>query len=190
MELGRAGRQFYLASAPRPPRSAGYNPAVLRHTRLQPRSHERPPHSSSDRKNQKGRQDAHIDHAVIFRCLPSRHCVVSYVGAQNQPAAGSDAKTAESIARRIQPVASVEVKDDSDPASLKNGEQVYAAQCVACHGAGVAGAPKPGDNAAWAPRIAQGFQTLVTSALKGKGAMGPQGGGDFNDLEVARAWRS
>ena len=51
----------------------------------------------------------------------------------------------------------------------------------------MAGAPKVGDAAAWAPRIGQGYDTLLTSALKGKGAMGPQGGGDFSDFEIARA---
>jgi len=84
-------------------------------------------------------------------------------------------------------VGHVEVRDPTDVASMKTGEQVFAAQCTACHSAGVAGAPKIGDAAAWGPRIATGFDALLNSALKGKGAMGPQGGGDFSDLEVARA---
>ncbi len=46
---------------------------------------------------------------------------------------------------------------------------------------------RPGDAAAWAPRIKQGFDTLLHSAIAGKGAMGAQGGGDFEDLEIARA---
>ena len=128
--------------------------------------------------------------AVIFAfIIPIAVIVllVSYVGSQPQPSAGSDGMGPEATARRIQPVASVEVKDASDVASLKTGEQVYAAQCVACHGAGLAGAPKLGDAAAWAPRVAQGYETLLTSALKGKGAMGAQGGGDFSDFEIARA---
>jgi cytochrome c5 len=65
--------------------------------------------------------------------------------------------------------------------------QVYTAQCAACHTAGVAGAPKLGDAAAWAPRIATGYEAMLTSALKGKGSMGPQGGGDFSDFEIGRA---
>jgi len=113
--------------------------------------------------------------------------LVSYVGSQNKPAAGSDGQSPEAIARRIQPVASVEVKDASDVATLRTGEQVYGAQCAACHAAGMAGAPKFGDAAAWGPRITQSFETLLTSALKGKNAMGPQGGGDFSDFEIARA---
>ncbi|MGH8846408.1 MAG: c-type cytochrome, partial [Polaromonas sp.] len=64
---------------------------------------------------------------------------------------------------------------------------VYKAQCVACHASGAAGAPKLSDAAAWAPRIKTGFDALWQSALKGKGAMGAQGGGDFEDSEIGRA---
>ena len=113
--------------------------------------------------------------------------LVMYVVTDHKPAAGSDGLSAEAVARRIHPVGTVEVKDVSDPAALKTGEQVYGAQCVACHGAGLAGAPKFGDVTAWAPRIGQGYDMLLTSALKGKGAMGAQGGGDYTDLEIGRA---
>ena len=113
--------------------------------------------------------------------------LVMYVGAEKQPNAGSEAANAEVVARRLRPVGTVEVKDMSDPASLKNGEQVYTAQCSACHAAGVAGAPKFADAAGWGPRLGQGYQTLLTNALKGKGNMGPQGGGDFADIEIGRA---
>jgi cytochrome c5 len=113
--------------------------------------------------------------------------LVNYVTAQKQPAAGSDGLSAEAVARRIEPVGRIEIKDASDPASLKTGEQVYAAQCVACHASGAAGAPKLGDAAAWAPRLKSGYDALLASALKGKGAMGAQGGGDFSDFEIGRA---
>lgn len=113
--------------------------------------------------------------------------LVNYVTAQKKPAAGSDAFSEQAVAQRLQKVGSVEIKDLSDPAALKAGKDVYAAQCAACHTAGVAGAPKLGDAAAWAPRIKTGYEALLTSALKGKGAMGAQGGGDFSDLEIGRA---
>jgi cytochrome c5 len=113
--------------------------------------------------------------------------LVNYVTAQKQPAAGSDGMSAEAVARRIEPVGRIEIRDVSDPASMKAGDQVYAAQCAACHASGVAGAPKLGDAAAWAPRLKSGFDALLASALKGKGAMGPQGGGDFSDFEIGRA---
>lgn len=113
--------------------------------------------------------------------------LVMYVTNDVKPAAGSAGLSAEAVARRIQPVGTVEVKDLSDPASMKTGEQVYAAQCAVCHTAGVAGAPKLGDAAAWAPRVATGYEALLNSALKGKGNMGAQGGGDFSDFEIGRA---
>ena len=54
-------------------------------------------------------------------------------------------------------------------------------------GSGVSGAPKFGDAAAWGPRLAQGYEALLNAALKGKGAMAPQGGGNFSDVEIGRA---
>ena len=113
--------------------------------------------------------------------------LVKYVVADKRPAAGSDGLSAQAVAQRIAPVGRVEVKDVNDPASMKTGDQVYAAQCGACHTAGIAGAPKLGDAAVWAPRIATGYAALLTSSLKGKGAMGAQGGGDFSDFEIGRA---
>ena len=89
------------------------------------------------------------------------------------------------MATRIQKVGYVEIRDANRP--LKAGEDVFKAQCSACHATGAAGAPKFQDAAAWAPRIATGYEALLNSALKGKNAMGPQGGGDFSDLEIGRA---
>ncbi|WP_207063272.1 cytochrome c5 family protein [Motiliproteus sp. SC1-56] len=56
-----------------------------------------------------------------------------------------------------------------------DGEAVYNKACVNCHAAGVAGAPKTGDADAWAPRLAQGIDAMVQSAINGKGAMPPKG---------------
>jgi cytochrome c5 len=128
--------------------------------------------------------------AVIFAFVVPIAAIVllvTYVASDTKPGAGSEGLTAEAVARRIQPVGSVEVKDVTDVSTLKTGEQVYQAQCAACHATGAAGAPKFGDAAAWGPRIPQGYATLLNSALKGKGSMGPQGGGDFSDLEIGRA---
>lgn len=61
------------------------------------------------------------------------------------------------------------------PAAV-DGKAVYSQTCIACHQVSVAGSPKLGDQAAWAPRIKQGMDVLVQSALKGKGAMPPKGG--------------
>ena len=127
---------------------------------------------------------------VIFSfAIPIFVCVMlaTYVTADPRPAAGSDGLGAEATARRIAPVGKVEVKDASNPASLKTGEQVYAAQCSGCHAGGMLGAPKFGDAEAWSPRLALGYEVLLNSALKGKNSMSAQGGGDFSDVEVGRA---
>jgi cytochrome c5 len=113
--------------------------------------------------------------------------LVMFVTSSHRPAAGSDAMNPAAVAERIRPVGVVEVKDASDLSSLKTGEQVFAAQCSACHASGALGAPKLGDAAAWGPRIKTGFDALLHSALTGKGQMPPQGGGDFSDYEIARA---
>lgn len=97
----------------------------------------------------------------------------------------SDADRAKGVAARIQKVGAVEIKDANR--ALKSGEEVYKAQCMACHAAGVAGSPKVGDAGAWGARIATGYEVLLTSALKGKGAMGAQGGGDYEDTEIGNA---
>ena len=110
--------------------------------------------------------------------------LVYYVTTQNKPAAGAD-NTAQAVAARLQKVGSVEIRDANR--QLKSGEEVYKAQCTACHTVGAAGAPKFSDAAAWGARIKTGFDSLLNSALKGRGAMGAQAGGDFDDLEIGRA---
>ncbi|NMM09429.1 MAG: cytochrome c5 family protein [Polaromonas sp.] len=110
--------------------------------------------------------------------------LVYYVNSANKPAAGA-ADTASSVAQRIQRVGRLEIRDANR--TLKSGEEVYKAQCVTCHAAGLIGSPKFGDKAAWAPRLATGFEALWNSALKGKNAMPAQGGGLFDDIEIGRA---
>ena len=110
--------------------------------------------------------------------------LVYYVNSANKPAAGA-ADTASSVAQRIQRVGRLEIRDANR--TLKSGEEVYKAQCVTCHAAGLIGSPKFGDAVAWAPRLATGFEALWNSALKGKNAMPAQGGGLFDDIEIGRA---
>ena len=110
--------------------------------------------------------------------------LVFYVTSANKPAAGA-VDTEKATAMRIQKIGAVEVRDANRP--LKAGAEVYKAQCAACHDAGAAGAPKFADAGAWGARLGQGLEGLVNSALKGKGAMGAQGGGDFEDFEIGRA---
>jgi len=100
------------------------------------------------------------------------------------------AMTPENIAARIQPVGRVEFggAGGGGAAGGQSGEQVVKSVCATCHQAGVAGAPKIGDKAAWGPRIKEGFNKLVADAIKGKGAMPPKGGNaSLSDDDVARA---
>lgn len=91
----------------------------------------------------------------------------------------------DAVASRIQKIGSIAFAEaNKEP---RTGEQVFQAQCGACHSSGAAGSPKFGDASAWGSRIAKGFDTLLASALKGKGNMSPQGGGASTDFEVARA---
>jgi cytochrome c5 len=125
--------------------------------------------------------------------------------AHNSPQAGGagDPLYQEEVKNRIEPVARVAVAGE-DNAALDTaeavpvaavdlpGDEVYNQACVACHGAGVAGAPKFGDAAAWAPRIAQGPDTLHTHAIQGfqgkAGYMPPKGGRtDLSDQSVINA---
>ncbi|MFM8467738.1 MAG: c-type cytochrome [Oxalobacteraceae bacterium] len=116
--------------------------------------------------------------------------LVTYVGSMPKTGAGSNSQSPEAIAARIAPVADVgfTLVDASGPRTLKAGAEVYNAACAACHGAGAAGAPKFGDSGAWGKRIKQGYDTLVSHAIKGIRAMPAKGGNpDLDDVEVARA---
>lgn len=109
--------------------------------------------------------------------------LVKFVTSSDTTGAGT-ANAEMAKAMRLQKVGTVEIRDANRP--LRGGAEVFKSQCAACHETGVAGAPKFQDAAAWGPRIKQGLETLVHSALAGKGAMAAQGGGEFNDTEIAR----
>jgi cytochrome c5 len=94
---------------------------------------------------------------------------------------------AEAVNLRIAPVATVKIAAPAGAAGAsRSGEQIYKAVCAACHDAGVANAPKLGDKGAWAPRLTQGLEGLLKSAIAGKNAMPPKGGSDASDTELAR----
>lgn len=109
--------------------------------------------------------------------------VAAYLGGGGSVPKASLAEDA--VAARIQKVGSIAFAEaNKEP---RTGEQVFQTQCGACHATGAAGSPKFGDASAWGPRVGKGFEALLESALKGKGSMGPQGGGAASDFEVARA---
>jgi len=103
------------------------------------------------------------------------------------------------IVARIKPVGELVVASAAtvangviSTAQAADGKATYDKACMACHAAGVAGAPKLGDKAAWGPRIAQGNDTLYTHALKGfqgKKGMMPAKGGNMSlaDADVKAA---
>jgi cytochrome c5 len=104
------------------------------------------------------------DAEVAKRLAPAARLVVD-------PAASAAAATPAPA------VASVTIPPAAGKApSPAAGKATFDAACIVCHGAGVAGAPKLADKAAWAPRIKTGIEALHASALKGKGAMPPKGG--------------
>lgn len=89
----------------------------------------------------------------------------------------------QEIVDRIKPVGEVCIEGDSScaapapavAAGPRSGEDVYGTSCLACHDAGVAGAPKTGVAADWVERIAQGEDTLVDHAINGIRGMPPKG---------------
>ena len=107
-------------------------------------------------------------------------------------ASKEDPKVAETKAKEnIQPVAKFELAQavaEGSASGGKSGEEVYKAVCSMCHQAGMLNAPKFGDTQAWAPRISQGYETLVQHALKGIRSMPAKGGNaSLSDAEVAGA---
>jgi cytochrome c5 len=113
-----------------------------------------------------------------------------YANKATRTGAGTDELSDAQVTARIAPLAQVNVRDANAPRVYKTGEEVFKAVCSACHATGAAGAPKFGNEADWAPRIAQGFDTLWHTALTGKGAMPARGGtspDDYSDYEIGLA---
>ena len=126
--------------------------------------------------------DAEVQRAIVF--------MVNKAGASWKeapvaaaPAEAKAAAPAASSAKAAAPAAVASAAPAAAPAAepaKADGKKIYDTACVACHGMGIAGAPKFGDKAAWAPRIAQGANVLYDHALKGfqgkAGVMPPKGG--------------
>ncbi len=120
------------------------------------------------------------------------------------PKGGNASLTEEEVTRAVVYMANQSGASFKEPAAPKgakpaagqqqasaagaDGKAVYDKVCTACHTAGVANAPKPGDKAAWAPRIKQGMDALHQSVVKGKGAMPPKAGNPaLTDAEITAA---
>ncbi len=147
------------------------------------------------------KQDSHFFNnfslvlGILFAVTLGLFAFARHVGAEHQGAqVTTDPRYLDSVKKRLEHVDRVAVAGQ-DNSALKieaagptmpaaalpaDGTAAYSAGCAACHGAGIAGAPKFGDKGAWGPRIAQGKATLYEHALKGftgkAGVMPPKGG--------------
>jgi cytochrome c5 len=114
--------------------------------------------------------------------------LVKFVAGEHLQSPGSSSMSPEAVADRLKPIGTVAFAEAGGAKTLQGGEAVFKLSCAACHAAGLAGAPKAGDTAAWGPRIKQGYETLVKHANEGFKAMPAKGGnGDLDPVEVARA---
>jgi cytochrome c5 len=103
-----------------------------------------------------------------------------------------NAEADSQLLSRIKPFGEVAMADPNKAKGNLTGEQVFQSLCKTCHEPGIAGAPKVGDKAAWAPAVKKGYETLVQHAINGFQEAGkvmpPKGGNpDLADVEVQRA---
>ena len=147
------------------------------------------------------KQDSHFFNnfslvlGILFAVTLGLFAFARHVGADHQgKQVTTDPRYVASVEERLKPVAAIAVAgQDNTALAIKSvgpataaaalptdGTAAYETACVACHGAGIAGAPKVGDKAAWGPRIAQGKDTLYNHALHGfngkTGVMPAKGG--------------
>ena len=110
-------------------------------------------------------------------------------GGINTPAVVAPVAAVTQVDENIKPVASVELAvADAGPHVDKSGADVVKAVCSMCHAAGLMNAPKIGDKDAWKPRIAQGYDTLISHAINGIRSMPARGGNSaLTDVEIAGA---
>jgi len=159
------------------------------------------------------KQDSHFFNnfslvlGILFAVTLGLFAFARHVGAEHQlKQIADDPRYMASVDERLQPVGQVAVAGQDNTALKikstgpetatsaipKDGTAAYETACVACHGAGIAGAPKVGDKSAWGPRIAQGKETLYSHALHGfqgkSGVMPPKGGrADWPDDLIKQA---
>ena len=142
-----------------------------------------------------GLTDAEVQRGVVFMVNKAganwKEAPIVAAPATAVAAAPAAAAPAAPPAMAAAPAAAPAAPAAAAPAAA-DGKKVYEGMCIACHGAGVAGAPKLGDKAAWAPRLAQGAATLHDHAIKGfqgkAGVMPPKGGNAaLSDADVKAA---
>lgn len=126
--------------------------------------------------------------AIVTAVVVGILIALAVMVAPDGPPIGRSDMSEKAIAARIQKVGTLSFGAVAAAGSgPRSGEDLYKGRCAGCHTAGVLGSPKLGDKAAWAARLALGYEALVSAALKGKNGMPAQGGGDYSDEDVARA---
>lgn len=127
--------------------------------------------------------DAEVERAVVYMANKAgagwkQPAAPAPVIAAATPAAAPPAAAVAPAATPAPAAAPAAPAAAAAPASAgkPDGRKVYDSVCTVCHATGVAGSPKFGDKAAWAPRIKTGIDALYASALKGKAAMPAKGG--------------
>jgi cytochrome c5 len=129
--------------------------------------------------------DTEVARAVAYM---ANQAGASFKEPESKPAAAAAAPAAPGVAPAGSKAAAPGAAAPSKTADAGKGKAIHDATCVACHGSGVAGAPKDGDKAAWAPRLKSGMDSLYASALKGKNAMPARGGNaSLSDADVKAA---
>jgi len=129
--------------------------------------------------------------------VPAAAPAAAAAGTEAAAPAAANAATAAPVIAPASPTPAAAAPAAAAPAAAPavanadTGKALYNSACVACHGTGVAGAPKLADKAAWAPRIQQGNAVLYEHALKGfqgkAGVMPPKGGSSAPDADVKAA---
>lgn len=138
--------------------------------------------------------DEELSNAIVYMTGKAGHDLSSQVKAPAAAPAAQAAAPAEqaaapaAAATPAAPAAQAAAPAAAAPAAAVDGEKVYKGICFSCHDVGVAGSPKLGDKAAWAPRIATGNDTLYGTAINGKNAMPAKGGNPaLSDAEIKAA---
>jgi len=141
--------------------------------------------------------DVEVARAVVFMTNKSgasfKEPAVPVPAAAPAATATAAAPAADAATLPAAPAAATAAPAAAAPAvaSADAGKNVFNTACIACHGAGIAGAPKLGDKAAWTARVAQGNAVLYEHAIKGfqgkAGVMPPKGGAAVSDADVKAA---
>lgn len=133
--------------------------------------------------------DVEVARAVVFMANKAGASFKEPVVKDAPATAAAPAADAAAPASAAPAAAPAAAAPAAAPAALSAdaGKKIYDSACMACHAAGVAGAPKFGDKAGWAPRLKKGADTLHASAIKGLNAMPPKGGSSASDAEIKAA---